>query len=101
MLSRNSIQPFTGFLWEIPQEEIKKFNSLLVQVGKLSLWNTGLKQCTIPVHAFYENLDHLVTGVRNMWQAMQPCPALGGINSAVYELNLVHTSTYKLQTSMY
>ena len=36
-----------------------------------------------------------------MWQAMQPCPAFGGINSAVYELNLVHTSTYKLQISMY
>ncbi len=72
-----------------------------MQVGKLILWSTGLAGCNNPVHAFYENLDHLFTGVSDMWQAMQPCPAFGGINSAVDELNLVHTSTYKLQTSMY
>jgi hypothetical protein len=33
---------FPGLLWKILMEEIKKFNSLLVQVGKLILWNTGL-----------------------------------------------------------
>ncbi len=92
---------FSGLIRQILLEEIKKFNSLLVQVGKLSLWNTGLARCNIPVHAFYENLNDLVTGVRNMWQAVQRCPALGSINSSVDELNLVHTSTYWLQSGMY
>ena len=97
---------FPGLIRQILLEEIKKFNSLLVLVSKLSclslsLWNTGLARCNIPVHAFYENLDDLVTGVGNMRQAVQPCPALGGINSSVDELNLVHTSTYMLQSCMY
>ena len=92
---------FPCLIRQILLEEIKKFNSLLVQVGQLSLWNTGLARCNIPVHAFYENLDDLFTGVGNMRQAVQPCPALGGINSSVDELNLVHTSTYMLQSCMY
>ena len=53
---------FSGLIRQILLEEIEKFNSLLVQVGQLSLWNTGLARCNIPVHAFYENLNDLFTG---------------------------------------
>ena len=101
VLSRSSNQPFplsypadsSGGDQEVQQPFGASRQAQPLEYG------TGAMQYSSP--CIYENLDHLVTGVRNMWQAVQPCPALGGINTSVDELNLVHTSTYKLQISMY
>jgi hypothetical protein len=58
---------FPCLLWQILLEEIKEVNSFVMQFRKFRLWNVGMARCYIPLHALYENLNHLVSQVRNMW----------------------------------
>jgi hypothetical protein len=61
-----SLGLFICLIWQVLLEEVEECNSLLVQIWKLRLWNTGLARSYIPVHALNENLHDLVTGIRNM-----------------------------------
>ncbi len=82
-------------------EEVEEFDSLMVEIGKLGLWNTGPARSDIPVHALNEYLHVLVTGIRNMRQATQTGAGLGVVDCCVYEFYLVYTSSYTVQYGMY
>ena len=62
---------FASLVGQVSLENVEQINSLLLQFGKLRHRNTRLACGNVPVHALNEYLDHLVTGIRNVRQAMQ------------------------------
>ena len=62
---------FASLVRQVSLENVKEIYSLLVQFGKVRLGNTGLASGNVPVHALNEYLNHLVTGIRNVGQAVE------------------------------
>jgi hypothetical protein len=52
-------------------KEVQEINSLLVQFRNFWLRNAGLQCGWIPVHALYQYLNNLVTGIQNWRQTME------------------------------
>ena len=92
---------FTCLIWQVLLEKVEEINSLLVQIRKLGLCNTGLARSNIPVHALNEYLHHLLAGISHMRQAAQTGTGLGVVDCCVYEFNLVYTKSYTVQHGMY
>jgi hypothetical protein len=82
---------FTCLVWEVFLQEIKEINSLLVQLWKVCLGDTGLARGDVPVHALNQYLHNIVTGISNMRQAVQTGAGLGVINCGVDEFDLAYT----------
>ena len=63
-------------------------HSRLVHLFELRLGNGSLTGPYIPLHALYEHLHNLVTGVGYVGQPVQPASAERPINGSIKELNL-------------
>ena len=85
---------FTSLVRQVLLQNVKEINSLLVQFGKVWQGNTGLACGNVPVHALNEYLNHLVTGIRNVGQAVETWTGLGPVDCCVDEFNLVYTSIF-------
>ncbi len=57
---------FACLVRQVQLQEVPERNSLVLQLGKLCLWNKGLASGDIPAHALNEDIHHIVTGISNM-----------------------------------
>ena len=87
---------FASLVRQVSPQEVKKLNSLVLQLGELILWYTGLASGDIPFHALARNEDihHVCTWIRNMLQAAQTGACFGVVDCSVDKLNLVYKSIY-------
>ena len=87
---------FASLVRQVSLQEVKKLNSLVMQLRELILWYTGLASGNIPFHAQNEDIHHVGTWIRNMlhWQAAQTGVCFGVVDCSVDKLNLVYKSIY-------
>ena len=85
---------FASLVRQVSLQEVKKLNSLVLQLGELILWYTGLASGNIPFHAQNEDIHHVGTWIRNMLQAAQTGACFGVVDCSVDKLNLVYKSIY-------
>ena len=85
---------FASLVRQVSLQEVKKLNSLVLQLGELILWYTGLASGDIPFHARNEDIHHVGTWIRNMLQAAQTGACFGVVDCSVDKLNLVYKSIY-------
>ncbi len=63
---------FPSLVRQVALHNVKEGYSLVLQLRNLVLCNAGLAGGDIPIHALNEDIYHIITGISNMPQAVQP-----------------------------
>ena len=92
---------FTTLVREVSLQEVQQIHSHLLQASKIGFRELTPTTANIPLHALDEDLHDLVTGVRDVREAVKPRAGPCPINSCINDSENDFPQYTKDMTSLY